>query len=163
MMIQKFYAAFALALVLSAGSSSVMAQDPAPREATIVDHITEGGRNVVVSSDAIMNLIVPDRTAAPEKKTTSGKIVVYKVQVFSDNKAERSRQEARRIERQIAAKFPDYSTSVDYVTPYWRLVVGSFRTSGEAEELAVKLRKAFPAYSREIHVVRARGVLPKQQ
>ena len=111
-----------------------MAQEPDSRETTIVDHITEGGRNVVVSSDAIMNLIVPDRTATPEKKTTSGKIVVYKVQVSSDES-----------------------------TPYWRLVVGAFRTSGEAEELAVKLRKAFPAYSREIHVVRARGVLPKQQ
>ena len=72
MMIQKFYAAIALALVFSAGSLAVMAQEPDSRETTIVDHITEGGRNVVVSSDAIMNLIVPDRTATPEKKTTSG-------------------------------------------------------------------------------------------
>lgn len=67
-----------------------------------------------------------------------------------------AKNEARTKSRHISARFPQYRTYVLYTSPYWRLKVGDFRTRQEADEAAGEIRKAFPAYSKEIRVVRDR-------
>ena len=42
---------------------------------------------------------------------------------------------------------------IGYKAPSWRLRVGDFRTRDEAEEMLKQLKKAFPAYSRELTIV----------
>lgn len=80
----------------------------------------------------------------------------YRVQVFSDNNTRTAKTEANSKQRIISSRFPQYQTYVMYTSPYWRLKVGDFRTQQEATAAADELRKAFPAYSKEIRVVRDR-------
>ena len=130
-------------------------------QSTIVDHINDSTRNAVILDEDIYQLLIPGKFEPTEKKAASGKRTVYRVQVFSDNRAERSKQEARNRERNIKRRFPDQPTYVVYSTPYWRLQIGSFASQEEASQLAAKIQKAFPAYARETHVVRARVSVAK--
>ena len=83
----------------------------------------------------------------------------YRVQVFLDNNARTAKNEARARARNISEQFPHYPTYVVYSSPYWRLRVGNFRTHDDADAAAAELSAAFPAYAREIRVVRDRIVV----
>ncbi len=83
----------------------------------------------------------------------------YRVQVFLDNNARTAKNEARTRARNISEQFPHYPTYVVYSSPYWRLRVGNFRTRDDADAAAAELSAAFPAYAREIRVVRDRIVV----
>lgn len=133
-------------------------QEPEQTEqVTIVDHIQDTSGNVIVLDDDMLQLLIPGKSAQNEdKKASTGKRTVYRVQVFSDNRAERSKQEARVRESNVKRRFPDQPTYVVYSSPYWRLQVGSFLSQAEANELAAKIKRAFPSYAKETHVVRAR-------
>jgi len=134
---------------------------------TIVDHITEGTTNTVTQPGALLkrlckivdNTEEEDRTEEPSKPV-AGRLAGYRVQVFSDNNVRTAKAEAASKQRVISARFPQYQTYVRYTSPYWRLKVGDFRTQQEANAAAEELRKAFPAYSKEIRVVRDRISLP---
>lgn len=134
---------------------------------TIVDHITEGTANTVTQPEALLkrlckivdNTEEEDRTEEPSKPV-AGRLAGYRVQVFSDNNVRTAKAEAASKQRVISARFPQYQTYVRYTSPYWRLKVGDFRTQQEANAAAEELRKAFPAYSKEIRVVRDRISLP---
>ena len=56
-------------------------------------------------------------------------------------------------ERNIISRFPQMRPYIGYKAPSWRLRVGDFRTRDEAEEMLKQLKKAFPAYSRELTIV----------
>ncbi|MDE5668790.1 MAG: SPOR domain-containing protein [Duncaniella sp.] len=134
---------------------------------TIVDHITEGTTNTVTQPEALLkrlckivdNTEEEDRTEEPSKPV-AGRLAGYRVQVFSDNNVRTAKAEAASKQRVISARFPQYQTYVRYTSPYWRLKVGDFKTQQEANAAAEELRKAFPAYSKEIRVVRDRISLP---
>ncbi len=134
---------------------------------TIVDHITEGTTNTVTQPEALLkrlckivdNTEEEDRTEEPSKPV-AGRLAGYRVQVFSDNNVRTAKAEAASKQRVISARFPQYQTYVRYTSPYWRLKVGDFRTQQEANAAAEELRKAFPAYSKEIRVVRDRISMP---
>ncbi|MDE6395613.1 MAG: SPOR domain-containing protein [Duncaniella sp.] len=131
---------------------------------TIVDHITTGTNNVVIQPDELLKRLMPVTETAEEEdeerdetaRPTSGRSAGYRVQVFSDNNVRTAKAEASAKQRVISARFPQYQTYVKYTSPYWRLKVGDFRTQQEANAAADELRKAFPAYSKEIRVVRDR-------
>ena len=89
-------------------------------------------------------------------RPVSGRMAGFRVQVFSDNNARTAKNEARSKQRIISSRFPQYQTYVMYTSPYWRLKVGDFRTQQDANAAADELRRAFPAYSKEIRVVRDR-------
>lgn len=88
--------------------------------------------------------------------TKGGKTVGYRVQVYADNNARSAKTEARQRERAVGQAFPDLGTYVSYVSPYWRLRVGDFKSQYDAEKAASDLRRAFPRYAREVRVVRDR-------
>lgn len=131
---------------------------------TIVDHITTGTENVVTQPDELLKRLMPvievaeedeeerDEAARPTGSHPAG----YRVQVFSDNNTRTAKAEASAKQRVISARFPQYQTYIKYTSPYWRLKIGDFRTQQEANAAADELRKAFPAYSKEIRVVRDR-------
>lgn len=130
---------------------------------TIVDHITKGNSNVINQPDKMLLRLVPVE-AAPEddkekeevNRPVNGRMAGYRVQVFSDTNVRTAKNEARSKQRVISSRFPAYQTYVMYNSPYWRLRVGDFRTQRDANAAAEELRKAFPAYSKEIRVVRDR-------
>lgn len=134
---------------------------------TIVDHITEGTHNTVTQPEALLKRLqfIVDPTEDEDRteeasRPIGGRQAGYRVQVFSDNNVRTAKAEASSKQRVISARFPQYQTYVRYNSPYWRLKVGDFRTQQEANAAAEELRKAFPAYSKEIRVVRDRISLP---
>lgn len=150
-------AATAVAALLPQSAAADVEPQP-----SIVDHITAGNSgNIIIQPRALEDRLDP--SAAPavneqpaEARPTHGRMAGYRVQVFSDNNVHTAKNEARTKSRHISARFPQYRTYVLYTSPYWRLKVGDFRTRQEADEAAGEIRKAFPAYSKEIRVVRDR-------
>lgn len=156
-------ALFATAVALVPVNMS--AQESVAATVTIIDHITAGGRNTVELPDALRQRLVPSADAQTEQeeqreentyKTHPAGRTGYRVQVFSDNNPRTAKSEAGSKQRAIASRFPQYQTYLRYTSPYWRLKVGDFRTRQEADAAAAELRRAFPAYSKEIRVVKDR-------
>lgn len=127
---------------------------------SIVAHIEENG-NIDVDMPSDMDTRMGYTEVRPEATHTavSGRMGGYRIQVFSDNNARTAKSEARQRARNISSRFPEYQTYVVYSSPYWRLRVGNFRTMEEANNAADQVKEAFPAYSREIRVVRDRIVV----
>ena len=154
-------------ILIALCGSTVTAEKKVEKVVTIVNHITEGTDNTVTQPEALLKrlqLIVDpteeeDRTEEASRPV-GGRQAGYRVQVFSDNNVRTAKAEASSKQRVISARFPQYQTYVRYNSPYWRLKVGDFKTQQEANAAAEELRKAFPAYSKEIRVVRDRISLP---
>lgn len=134
----------------------------APDAVSIVEHITVGTENQINQPDKLLERlmieegVVEDEGVKNKPKSKNGKIAGYRVQVFSDNNTRTAKNEARNKQRSIAGRFPRYQTYVMYTSPYWRLKVGDFRTQEEAQEAANEIGRAFPAFKKEIRVVRDR-------
>lgn len=158
--ISLFVAAFAMPLI----GYGQAAKTEAPQTG-IVDHIKEAGHHEVMAPDDILKLLEFNKasgTATPaEEKRGTAMRTVYRVQVFSDNNGERSRSEGEKKRRAVQSRFPDYPCSLGWHTPYWKVKVGIFTTQAEASEAAAKIKRAFPSYAKEIHVIRDRMKINK--
>ena len=71
-----------------------------------------------------------------------------------------SKDEAFRKEKEIKELFPDVSTYVTYNAPFWRLRIGDFRSHEEAYHMQRLLMDAFPAYRKEMYIVREEVKIP---
>ena len=72
----------------------------------------------------------------------------------------KSKDEAFRKEKEIKELFPDVSTYVTYNAPFWRLRIGDFRSHEEAYHMQRLLMDAFPAYRKEMYIVREEVKIP---
>ena len=142
------WAAADIVQTLNSGNSSVHVEQPAAlakrlqETSATADSLAEDEEAGEDQQDAY-------RATGPKRR-----IVGFRVQVYADNNARVAKGEARHRERAVAARFPRYATYVAYSSPYWRLRVGDFRTQAEAQRAAQELRAAFPAFAREVRVVR---------
>lgn len=144
-------------LALTSGNLIAFAQSPETVvQQSIVDHIRMGGRHELIMSDNVRELLMPSSAEAIPERRVSSMRTYWRVQVFSDSKGERSHQEGQQKRSAVARRFPDYPIELKWDSPYWQLRVGKFQTREEAEAAAAKIKSAFPAYAREIHVVRQR-------
>lgn len=148
-------------------STAIYAAQPSP--ISIVEHIRAGRIHTVNIPDSVAKLLEPgnlpadsdDESAddAAEERLPSvvnGKVVGYRIQVFSDNNARTAKNAVRSKQRMVSSRFPAYRAYVSFNSPYWRLKVGDFRTQQEANKAAEELKRAFPASAKEIRVVRDR-------
>ena len=83
----------------------------------------------------------------------------YRIQLFSDNKRN-SREEAELRSDVVAQDMPQIPIYVTYLSPFWRLRVGDYRTFEEANAQMQQLKKKFPKYSVEMRIVKDEIVLP---
>jgi hypothetical protein len=88
------------------------------------------------------------------------KINGYRTQVFSGNNQRSSKDEAFRKEREIKEVFPELPTYVTYNAPFWRLRFGDFRSHEEAYHTQRLLMEAFPAYKKEMYIVKEEVKIP---
>lgn len=146
-------------IILSLALGYMISDAQSPETVTqqsIIDHIRFSGRHELIMSDNVRDLLMPSAVeAVPERRATSMR-TFWRVQVFSDNKGERSRQEGQQKRSAVARRFPDYPIELKWDSPYWQLRVGKFQTREDAEAAASRIKAVFPAYAREIHVVRQR-------
>lgn len=80
----------------------------------------------------------------------------YRIQVFSGNNPRTARAEAHSRAAAIGAEFPEWATYVTFDSPYWRLKVGDFRSYDDGRAALSLLKKHFPAYAKEMRLVRDR-------
>lgn len=168
-----------LLTALTAALSPIAAQtsadaDEDPRQTPLLQRLSQPGSTVTVDApeellrraapaqtDSESERQNPDDEEASEEDTEkaparphAGKTAGYRVQVYADNNARSAKTEARQRERALSQAFPAYGTYVSYASPYWRLRVGDFRSTYEAEKAAAEIRRAFPRYAKEVRVVR---------
>ena len=64
----------------------------------------------------------------------------YKIQIYSGQ----DRQKAESTQREFTSAFSDWSPSIEYETPNFKIWAGSFRTRLEADRALKKIKKNFP-------------------
>lgn len=81
------------------------------------------------------------------------KVKGFKIQVFSGNNQSKSKQEAESKRAMVRNSYPDLETIITYNAPLWRLRVGNFLTREDAERVLSEMKKTFPSFAGEMHVV----------
>lgn len=150
------------------GTSALSAQTgDEERVTTIFDAFQENhpgkGSVVVRQPDALREMVGKRLYGEDVEKTDSTaflKIQGYRTQVFSGNNQRKSKEEAFQKESEIKELFPDVPTYVTYNAPFWRLRVGDFRSHEEAYRMQRLLMDAFPAYQKEMYIVREEIKIP---
>ncbi len=140
----------------------VFAQDSSSeaKVESIVDRINklEPGKGAV---QVIQDENISNRIRRKAKKVTINDAPVtyvempgYRIQVFAGNNQRISKSEAYTKESDVKSIFPDMSTYVVFTAPFWRLRVGDFQTFQEAQRSLTKLRSEFPAFGREMSIIK---------
>jgi len=110
-----------------------------------------GAKVRVVQDSAIGNSFV-NRNSIHMVKTGSG--AGYRIQVFSSNVQRTAKTEAFNIEKDIRTAFPDLGVYVSYTSPFWKVRVGDFKSSDEAQAFRSELITAFPNLKNAIYTVK---------
>ena len=83
------------------------------------------------------------------------KVPIYRIQLFSSNHTPAQAQ-AESLAKEFAAAFPDIPSMVSYVSPFWRLRVGEFRTYEEANAMLPIIQNKFSDMQRGMLSIRER-------
>ena len=122
----------------------------------ICNHLNTTGRVSIIQDVRLTELLgsQPKTYYAGGVQIDKGtKVKGYRIRVFSGNQQNTSKNKAYRIQSELQAKMPDMAAYVTFKTPNWRLMVGNFRTTEEANSMLRVLRKEFPAYGKDMFVV----------
>lgn len=141
------------------------------QETDIISRIqeeSEGRITIDVPENILEKLLNPQESNRPKNNETlhSGvnKLSGFRIQVFSDGRNQytlESRAKARGSA--ILAKFPKYRGQIYTFSqsPNWYTRVGNFRTQAEANSALAELKRAFPAFAREMRIVKSKIVVIK--
>ena len=77
----------------------------------------------------------------------------WSVQVFQEN-SQNAKDAALAIEKKIRVKFTDEVVRTERISPFWRVRVGKFATSEEAQPLRNLLLKEFPELKGSVYIVK---------
>jgi len=111
----------------------------------IVDEIVADSINIVEMPEDLWDLI--DYSDGIKKKEKLINPKPFTVQVYGD----KSRNEANARAAKVQARFPQYHVRRHYSSPYFRVYLGAFETSSEAQVLVKQVKQAFPAFANEVH------------
>jgi len=103
-----------------------------------------------IGRPGVKNVVHPISSSEHKYIELSG----WRIQVFSGNNQRISKNEAFRKETDVKTTFPEMSTYVKYNAPFWRLRVGDFQTYQDAQRMLIQLRHTFPAFGREMSIVK---------
>lgn len=127
---------------------------------TIVDDINTrkaGQGNIRVMQDETIDSrlaqFVINTDTANVIRLSNDRVNGFKIQVFSGNNQNVSRNEAERKQAMLRAEFPQHQAETTFVSPTWRLRVGNFLSRPEAEAVMEQMKQVFPSFGREMYVV----------
>ncbi|HET9571435.1 MAG TPA: SPOR domain-containing protein [Bacteroidales bacterium] len=128
---------------------------------TIVDRINklEAGKGSVkiIQDESITNRLgrKGKKQAGTDAEPVSYiEMMGFRIQVFAGNNQRISKSEAYTKESEVKSLFPELSTYVVFTAPFWRLRVGDFQTFQEAQRMMNRLRAEFPAFGREMSIIK---------
>lgn len=139
-----------LSVILSAVTMVSLAQNKGSEKeepVCIVDEIMADSINVVELPEGLRELIDYDSGSGDSGKGPAVNPRPFTVQVYSD----KSRNEANARASKVQARFPQYHVRRHYSSPYFRVYLGAFETSREAQVLVNEVKRAFPAFANEVH------------
>lgn len=129
----------------------------------ICSHLQVTGRVQLQQDGRLTDLLGthPKAYYANTKTNSQGQITTmgYRIRVFSGNQQNVSKNRAYSIEREMNSLMPELKTYVVFKSPNWRLLVGNYRTSEEANAELRELRRQFPSYGKEMFIVKEEIVL----
>lgn len=129
---------------------------------SIIDALQETvpgkGEVTINQSTAIRNLL-GTRNLFMDENMQFLEVPGFRTQVFSGN-LRTSKDEAFKREKEIKEIFPELVTYVSYVAPFWRLRIGDYRSHEEAYHTMRLLMEAFPAYAKEMYIVKEDVKIP---
>jgi len=145
---------FAIAFYLIVGALQAL-QSQESNQRNIIETLsaTDSTTNATVriyGDKRIAQLVEGKKSNGASRYSVSG----YRVQVFSSNAQRTAKSDALRIEKQIRDEFPNQGVYVNYVSPFWKVRVGDFRTQSQAQAFRSELISAFPQMRSEIYIVR---------
>lgn len=143
---------FILCILVFTGLLS--AQDVSDKKQSIFASLTSAdtttGAKVKLYEDKRIEQLVNYKKISIITETTGG----YRVQVFSSNTQRTAKAEAFKIEKQIKDIFPEQPVYVNYISPFWKVRVGDFKSMQEAQKFRIELIEAFPELKSETYTVK---------
>lgn len=129
------------------------------QEQDICSHLQATGR-VVIEQDSRLTELVGTTPkiylAGGNKSDQQNATIGYRIRIFSGNQQTTSKNRCYAIQADLNEQMPELHTYIAFKTPNWRISAGDFRTSEEASAMLAQLRKAFPAYAKEMFIVKER-------
>lgn len=77
----------------------------------------------------------------------------YRVQIYSSNEQQSAKGEALELETRLKDKI-NQTLYVQYLTPFWKVRIGDFRTYDEAKEYKKLFVQQFPDLMGDTYIVR---------
>ncbi len=141
-------------------NTNVYATEP-DTTTTIVKEISNQGNIVVDVPDALLPRLMPsaDKEQTTDEQTTAKPTAPtsrsgYRILVYEDNNVRTAKHSAQARRQQVAGRFPEFRTYLEFNSPYWRVKLGDFKTRSEAQSALTSIRQAFPSYGSQLRVVR---------
>ena len=106
--------------------------------------------NVTVHQDSLVEVLLEHKIQGNNEMV---EIDGYRVQIYSSNRQQSAKTEALQLEKEIAEKvsMPVY---VLYMTPFWKVRLGNFRTFEEANTFKNQFLAQFPQLQGDTYIVR---------
>lgn len=82
----------------------------------------------------------------------------YRIQVFSSNNFKTAKSDAARVERKLQNAFPHHRVYVTFASPFWKVRIGNFRTSQDAQKLRSEIIRQFPELRKDCYAVKDSNV-----
>jgi hypothetical protein len=150
-----------LLFLLLCGGGCIIAQSSIFDELTVPER---GKGTVTIHQSASIRSLVGKQPVDVKIETEGDKSFLvmpgYRIQVFSGNIQRTSMNEALDKKKQIENLFSNVSAYVNYTAPFWRLRVGDYLTIEEAYSMMSKLVEAFPAFKKEIQIMKEEVRIP---
>lgn len=125
--------------------------------------IAECGLVTVVAPEALDQRLQPsksaeDDTTQPDAQAASTHQTHgrqgYRVEVYADNNVRSAKINAASKKRAMQSRFPQYNIYLVFEAPFWRVRMGDFTSKSAAENAMAEVKRAFPAISSGLRVVR---------
>ncbi len=110
---------------------------------------------VEIFQDRRIEKLLSDKQNAGSNQVSSV-LQGFRVQVFSSNQQRTAREQAIRIKQEIESVFPDFPVYIVYQSPFWKVRIGNFKTSEEAQLLRTEIIKKYPKKQGDVYVVKER-------
>lgn len=106
--------------------------------------------NVTVHQDSLVGVLLEHKIRGNNEMV---EIDGYRVQIYSSNRQQSAKTEALQLEKEISEKvsMPVY---VLYMTPFWKVRLGNFRTFDEANTFKNQFLAQFPQMQGDTYIVR---------
>ncbi len=125
---------------------SIRANDSIANNPNIFDDMY----GVTIHQDSLVGVLLEHRIKGNNEMV---EIDGYRVQIYSSNRQQTAKAEALQLEKDITDKvsMPVY---VLYMTPFWKVRLGNFRTFDEANTFKNQFLAQFPEMQGDTYVVR---------